>query len=778
MDGRRSATLRYQGGRGVIALILAVGMLIGLTPGAAYGGWWRYVEPELVSASPTGDPANMRCEDPVISYDGRYVAFESDASNLSPDDQNLSGSGEKDVFVRDRGAEMTYLVSETPSGAVEPDRGSRSPGMSNSGRYIAFLTGRDMLPVDTNDNQDLYVRDMETGEYTLLDALGDGSALGSNISEIAMSGDGQYVVFETDYMLVPDDTNNRSDVYVWSWATDEFVWASETPSSAVVPSRGARSAGISDDGRYIGIFTGRDMVPDDTNDGQDLYVRDMVTGEYTYVDLMGDGSSPGGYLYDFQMTGDGTFIVFTAFDVDIALDDDNGESDVYVWSVADEELIWASETPEGVSEPDRQVFRGTISDDGMRVAFFSDRAYVPDDTNGGRDIYVRDMESGEFERVIVTADGSSPGEGVDGLTLSGDGKWLAFEWGTSLSARVLGSAYYDPADTGVLLPGLKISSGEQVYVINVDTPVEPGATRISGDNRYGTAVAVSEQTFPLGADTVVLATGKSWADVLCASALSGAVNGPLLLTAPDAVPAEVAAEIERLGARYIYIVGGTKAVSGAVEDELYDLVGGYVFRLAGADRYATSRAVAARVIDILGSTYSGMALVTTGSNYPDAIAGAPLAAGLDWPVLLAKTDSVYLPADTTAVMILGGTSAVTPAVQTYAESMLGVDAVERVGGATRYETAAMIAQAGVDAGLRWDGVGIASGTSFPDALAGGSMVGLQRSVMLLTPPDALDAYAEAALDANKAEIEAVRFFGGANALSATVENAVKAILGM
>lgn len=777
MGDRWTATSPRRGSRAVIALSVAIGMVLALTPGTALGGWWRYIEPELVTVSPRGDQGDGQSGEPCISYDGRYVAFDSYASNLSPDDDNVVGDGDRDVFIRDRASFATYLASETPSGAVEPDRGARSPALSGCGRYIVFLTGRDMVPEDTNGGQDLYVRDMETGEYTLLDALGDGTALGSSVSAIDMSGDGQNVTFEMETGLVPDDTNGRSDIYLWSWASDELVWVSETPSESVMPDRGARSAGISDDGRYVGVFTGRDMVPADTNAGQDLYIRDMETGEYTYVDLKGDGSSPGDSLYDFQMTGDGAYIVF-ASDMDLLSEDDNMSRDVYVWSVAGEELIWVSETPEGALEPGRGARSGTISDDGTRVAFFSGRDFVADDTNGGQDIYLRDLVSGEFQRVIVTSDGSSPGAGIDDLAISGDGKWLAYSWEEGGLKGLLGSAYYDPAGTGDMTTGYVVRDYGQIYVVGLDLPIDPGSSRLSGEDRYGTAVDVSREAFPNGADTVVIATGQDWPDALCASALSGAVVGPVLLTAPDALPEDVAAEIERLGARYVYIVGGSGAVSGAVEDELYDLVDGYVFRLAGADRYATSRAVAARVIDILGSTYSGTALVTTGGNYPDALAGAPLAAGLDWPVLLATPDSVYVPADTTSAMILGGTGAVTPAVQTYLEGKLGAGAVERVGGTDRYETASLIAQAGVDAGLTWNGVGIASGEDFPDALAGGPVAGLQRTVIVLTTPDALNAHAGSVIDANKDEIESVRFFGGTGALSATTENAVKAILGL
>jgi putative cell wall-binding protein len=205
-----------------------------------------------------------------------------------------------------------------------------------------------------------------------------------------------------------------------------------------------------------------------------------------------------------------------------------------------------------------------------------------------------------------------------------------------------------------------------------------------------------------------------------------------------------------------------------------------VFRLSGDDRYGTSRAIANRVINIAGGTYSGMAAVTTGGNYPDALAAAPLGAGLDWPILLVKpaTGAVYIPADTFDVVILGGTAAIPSAVETSLKADLGGSHVVRVGGATRYDTAAKVAQFGVDNGLLWNGVGIASGTNYPDALAGGTAVGLQRSVMLLTTPDKLDDYTKTALTANKAEIATVRFFGGTSALSSAVETAVKTALGM
>ena len=776
----RSHSLRRthgRGGRAAIALVVALGMVLAMLPATAFAGWYEVSGPQLVSRNAFGEPGNNWSDYPSISYDGQYVAFTSRASNLSPEDKNLSGDGEKDVFIRDMLKPGATLVSVTPDDAQEPDRGARDISISSNGRYAAFVTGRDMVPEDDNGDQDLYIKDLATGEYMRADIMGDGSSPGDSIEDLRISGNGEYVVFDTWNGIDPSDSNGRRDVYLWSVLDEELTWVSETPPGASLTTRGSKNAGISDDGQTVAFLSGNDFVAGDTNGDQDLYLYDVATGDHTWLDIMGDGSSPDDLWY-LQLSGDGQSIVFTTWN-DLAPEDTNGRADVYMWSVADEELIWVSETPDGAIDSDRGARNGTTNADGTLVAFFTGRDFVPDDVNGEQDIYLRDMVTGEFTRIPITKDpDASPGDDIDRLALSGDGSKLAFSWEPSGGIKSL-SADYDPASDDVSAAAV-LSYEEQVYVVDLDGILEPGSSRVSGADRYGTAVAVSAETFPSGAHTAVIVTGANWPDALCASALAGAVGGPILLTRPDALPAEVKAELERLGVRNAYIVGGTAAVSAGVEDALYGVLPGYVFRLGGADRYGTSRAVANHVIALLGASYDRKALVATGSNYPDALAGAPIAAGLDRPILLANVaaGSVYVPADTDEVMILGGRMAVPDAIEATLKTALGDDAVDRVGGATRYDTAAQVAQAGVDAGLMWNGVGIASGEAFPDALAGGAAVGMQRSVLLLTPAASLDSYTKAALEANKDDITTVRFFGGTVALSEVVENAVKAALGM
>lgn len=330
---------------------------------------------------------------------------------------------------------------------------------------------------------------------------------------------------------------------------------------------------------------------------------------------------------------------------------------------------------------------------------------------------------------------------------------------------------------------------EGAYVDNVrlmsleGSTLEDGCTRLAGATRYETSIKASQEGFPSGASTVVLATGENWPDALGGSALAGAVSGPLLLTHPTILRDDVKAELERLGATGVYILGGTGAVSPGVESALRTLLGdSNVKRLQGIDRYATAARIAEETIAVLGNSYSGAVFVATGANFPDATAAAPLAAALERPILLAHPTKPYdqaviLPPEAVSAFILGGTGAVSSGVEAALGSEL-TGAVERLAGANRYQTAALIAAHGVDEGMHWNGVGLATGENFPDALSGGAMLGRIGSVMLLTLPASLPGDTQAALQTNAGSIDALFIFGGTGAVSTAVELAAKAAAGV
>ncbi len=306
---------------------------------------------------------------------------------------------------------------------------------------------------------------------------------------------------------------------------------------------------------------------------------------------------------------------------------------------------------------------------------------------------------------------------------------------------------------------------------------------IQGADRYQTSAQAALAGFgDTGATDVVIATGRNFPDALGGSSLAGALDAPLLLVDTAAVPGSVADAIEQLGATHAVILGGPAAVSETIEDDLVAIMGtgSSVDRIEGSDRYDTARKIAAETVDILGAGYDGRAFVATGRNFPDALAAGPLAAAAGWPIYLvantgadATTIDAMADVGVTDVQVLGGEAVVTPA--TYAALEEEFPAVDRQAGNNRYETAVAVARLGVtDAGLGWDGVGVATGTRFPDALAAGATLGRLGTVLVLTGPDVLAPETDALLRSVRWSIDDVHYFGGPSALSQNVRNAVQA----
>jgi len=315
----------------------------------------------------------------------------------------------------------------------------------------------------------------------------------------------------------------------------------------------------------------------------------------------------------------------------------------------------------------------------------------------------------------------------------------------------------------------------------------PNATYIGleGATRIDTALQVSRTTFALNSvDTVVIASSDSWPDALVGTSLAGAHRAPMLLTKPGVLYPDLPAEIMRLGAKHAVILGGTAAVSSDVEDSLASMLGaGNVTRIGGSNRYETARLVAMETRTILDCNYDGTAFVATGANFPDALGAGPLAAANGWPVFLvpstglqSETASAMAGIGVSEALVLGGSNAVPASVDSDIVSLVGAT-VTRLSGATRYDTAAAVAQYGVMyGGLGWDGVAIATGQNFPDGLTAGASQGHIGSVLLLTPSTYLHAAPAALLETNKDAIATVRFVGGTIAVDANVRVSVAALL--
>lgn len=305
--------------------------------------------------------------------------------------------------------------------------------------------------------------------------------------------------------------------------------------------------------------------------------------------------------------------------------------------------------------------------------------------------------------------------------------------------------------------------------------------RLSGGSRFDTSQAIVRSTAD-GSPVAILANGYGYADALAASGLAGAYDAPLLLTDKDYIPDSVMVHLVAMGVTDVKLVGGTSVISSTVAESL-SLAGFNVERIAGADRYATSKACADRVLAVKGSVPG--AFVVRGDAFADALAVSPAAYTQGMPVLLTTPTRLAAPAaaflesnDVTQVVVAGGTSAVSSGVATALTALNGgTTVVTRQAGANRYATARMVAEYSVARGWNtWSFVGVATGTNFPDALAGGIGAGRMGGVLLLTDPKALSADCKNALVANVASVDRVAVFGGTGAVSAAVFGEIDAIV--
>jgi|GEM_PF-1303863 len=302
------------------------------------------------------------------------------------------------------------------------------------------------------------------------------------------------------------------------------------------------------------------------------------------------------------------------------------------------------------------------------------------------------------------------------------------------------------------------------------------AERLAGADRYATAIAISGALVPVPlADTAVVATGKDFPDALSASGLAGAYDAPLLLVG-SSLSTAVEAELARLDVTDVLIVGGTGAVPKAVEDAI-EAKGYTVRRIAGTDRYATAQKVAEEIAGVDG--YDGRAFIARGDAFPDALAVAPFAYTTKSPVLLVRPNALPLPTmnaieqiDVKNGVVAGGTGAVGSAVQQQIDALLianGGVSTERWAGADRYETAAVVAQEGLDANWGTGSfIGVATGANFPDALAGGVGCGMMNGALVLTSPKALNPYAKTFIQDNAIFDTDARVFGGTGVVSEAV----------
>ena len=410
----------------ILALILLVVVSVtGSSAKAAPGDTTR------ISVASDGTQANDESGYPSISADGRYVAFESGATNLLAGDTN----GIHDVFVRDQQTGTVALVSVASDG-TQGNGVSRYPSISADGRYVAFFSSAtNLVAGDTNGYPDIFVHDLQTGDTTRVSVASDGTQ-GNDIPRFpSISGDGRYVAFESDATnLVSGDTNGWIDVFVHDRLTGITTRVS-VASDGTQGNSGSQSPSISADGRFVAFGSGAsNLVAGDTAEHGDVFVHDQETGLTTRVSVASDGTQGNGGSGVPSISADGRYVAFSSYATNLVAGDTNGYYDIFVHDRQTGVTTLASVASNGMQGNSDSLYL-SISGDGQRVAFLSVATnLVAGDTNDWQDIFIHDQGTGVTTRVSVASDGAQENwPAMEYFSISADGRYVAFaSWATNL----------------------------------------------------------------------------------------------------------------------------------------------------------------------------------------------------------------------------------------------------------------------------------------------------------------------------------------------------------
>ncbi|MCS7470454.1 S8 family serine peptidase [Stieleria sp. ICT_E10.1] len=343
---------------------------------------------------------------PSISGDGRYVAFASFASNLLPGDSN----DESDVYLRDRVDGTLRRISVSDDGLAS---GGWDPRVSADGRFVVFSSDQPLMA--GNALTSLYVYDIENRQLARIrPAIGGTDGNGDTLNG-SLSADGRFVVFQSGATdLVFNDTNGKDDIFVYDRVNQTTERISVSDSGGQTNDDSSEPT-ISNDGRYVAFESDADnLVASDTNgNSTDVFVRDRIAGTTELVSLHFNGSQLRYSVGDPEISGDGKFITFTGR----LLSGLPNSIFLYDREAGTSELISANQNPDA-----DDAYQPTISDDGRYVAFLNFRVssgYIYED------IYLYDSETESLEQVNGSDDGLPPGTDIFRPALSADGGSVA-----------------------------------------------------------------------------------------------------------------------------------------------------------------------------------------------------------------------------------------------------------------------------------------------------------------------------------------------------------------
>jgi Tol biopolymer transport system component len=377
---------------------------------------------------------------PATSADGRWIAFSSDASDLLHGDPSNDPNGFTDVFLADTQTGDVTLVS-AGIGDAPADGPSGLPDISADGRYVVFeTTATNIVPFDANGATSDVVRfDATTGDIVLVSrrgvagVQGDGASFGPTIS-----ADGRLVAFVSQAAnLVGNDTNKKTDAFVRDVdagattrvSTDSLGKQSNGPTYEAVLAPG---------GGFVAFSSlAKNLVSGDTNADRDVFLKNLSTGKTLRASIRTDGKQANGDSSVEDVSSNGRWVVFSSFATNLSKNDANNRGDVFMRDRVDATTIRVSK--DGPTEGNDDSYGGSISDDGAYITFLSRATNLTDDadTNGvASDLFEYTVATKGIVRLSNDTVGGGTDAGSYDAVLSGDGVSVAF---ASIATDLIGS---------------------------------------------------------------------------------------------------------------------------------------------------------------------------------------------------------------------------------------------------------------------------------------------------------------------------------------------------
>jgi hypothetical protein len=613
-DANSSEPSISQDGQRIAFHTVATDLVSGITD-VNGGGWWDtyyyrdvYVRDysvevpvttllshSVVDPFTTGDSYSYA---PRISQDGSRVVYRSAATDLESGVTDLNVTGE-DLIVYDLAAGTNaYVVLQASAPSTGNSGSSRtSQSLSADGRYEVFTSNAsDLVGGDTNGFQDVFLRDLQTGVTSLVSRRPDGMSANGHSVEAVISADGEYVAFYSYASNLDVTGTNASSgyyaqVFRWHRVSGEIVLVSVNASNDDGGNYESYGATISGDGQRIAFHsTATNLVAGvtDTNGGyyyysHDVYLRDFTTESpttrlvsHTATDALVTGN---GYSIYPQISRDGARIVYRtqSTDMESNVTDTNAyQEDLVVYDIDAESNAYVSvqtETPTSGNNGSSKT-QQSLSADGRYEVFESDASdLVEGDENVSRDVFLRDLQTGEVTLISRRADGKSANSSSRQAIISADGEYVAFHSNaTDLEVSGVNSTF---GNTQVYrwhrLTG-------EIVLISVNATEDDAAAQdsfvssISGDGQK-----VAFDSYASDLIVGVTDTNGTWSFDVYVRDLSGAIPTTHLISRSAADPLVTgdsyafSGQLSRDGSVVVFLSAATDMATGVLDGNGYDL---------------------------------------------------------------------------------------------------------------------------------------------------------------------------------------------------------------